>query len=114
MISRKTLAACATAIGLVLSISACSDAGEAPATIKIGFIGTITGGAADIGLTALEGVQIAVDEINTGGGVDGKKLEIIKKDEQLSPVASRSVDKDDSGTTSPSTTRTTSARSPET
>lgn len=87
MISRKTLAACATAIGLTLSITACSDAGDAPATIKIGFIGTLTGGAADIGLTALEGVQIAVDEINADGGVDGKKLEIIKKDEQLSPVA---------------------------
>lgn len=85
MISKKTLAACAAAVGLVLPMSACSSAGDSPATIKIGFIGTLTGGAADIGLTALEGVQIAVDEINAGGGVNGKKLEIVKKDEQLSP-----------------------------
>ncbi len=56
-------------------------------TIKIGFLDTLSGAASDVGETALEGAEIAVDEINGNGGIDGRKLELVKKDEKLSPSA---------------------------
>lgn len=55
-------------------------------TIKIGFLDTISGPAADVGQLALMGAKIAVDQWNAQGGVLGKKIELVVKDEQLSPT----------------------------
>jgi len=56
--------------------------GAAPAanTIKIGFLGALTGDVAMFGKPTLEGMKMAADEINTAGGVLGKKIEIIEAD----------------------------------
>ena len=43
-------------------------AGEAGGVFKLGFIGPLTGGAAIYGTAAMNGAQIAVDEINAEGG----------------------------------------------
>lgn len=50
--------------------------------IKIGFIGPLTGEAAAYGEPAQKGVQLAVDEINKQGGVDGRSVEVIYEDGQ--------------------------------
>ena len=49
---------------------------------KIGSIGPITGGAASYGNSVKHGAQIAIDEINAAGGVNGKKLELVFEDDQ--------------------------------
>ncbi len=49
-------------------------------TIKIGFMGALTGDVAMFGKPTLEGMKIAADEINAAGGVIGKKIEIIETD----------------------------------
>jgi len=49
-------------------------------TIKIGVIGTLTGAGAFQGQEEVRGIQIAVDEINSNGGINGKKIEIIVED----------------------------------
>jgi hypothetical protein len=49
-------------------------------TIKIGFVAPLTGSFADDGNEMLRGVRMMVDERNAGGGVLGKKLEIVKGD----------------------------------
>ena len=42
----------------------------APAeTINIGYTGPLSGGAAKYGRNNLEGLEMAVDEINAGGGI---------------------------------------------
>ena len=56
-------------------------------TIKIGFMGPLTGDTADIGQNAQAAVSIAVDEVNAAGGVLGKKLEECR-------IAVRNVRKD--------------------
>ena len=48
----------------------------ASTTFKIGGIGPLTGGAAQYGLSVKQGAQLAVDEINAAGGVNGVKLEL--------------------------------------
>lgn len=52
------------------------------ATFKIGGIGPTTGGAAIYGLAVMNGAQIAVDEINAAGGINGYQIEYKFEDDQ--------------------------------
>lgn len=51
-------------------------------TFKIGVIGPLTGGAAIYGMNVANAAQIAVDEINAAGGVNGYMLEINAQDDE--------------------------------
>lgn len=57
-----------------------------PAPIKIGFLDTISGPLAEVGNDTLAGARIAVNQINAKGGVLGHPLQLVVKDEQLSPT----------------------------
>ncbi len=48
--------------------------------IKIGFIGPLTGDAAAYGADTASAAQIALKEINTAGGVNGRQIELIVED----------------------------------
>jgi len=48
--------------------------------IKIGFIGPLSGDAADIGETVLNGARLAEKEINALGGINGRQIEIVYED----------------------------------
>lgn len=51
-------------------------------TIVIGHIAPLTGDAAVWGVWEREGIDLAVDEINSEGGVDGKRLVVMHEDDQ--------------------------------
>lgn len=53
--------------------------------IRIGYFGPLTGGTAQAGQAALNGCQIAVDELNANGGVLGRQVEIVAYDDKSSP-----------------------------
>jgi branched-chain amino acid transport system substrate-binding protein len=57
-------------------------------TIKIGYIDPLSGGGASIGEVGLKTFQYLADEINAGGGVNGKKLEIVGLDNKTNPQES--------------------------
>ena len=61
-----------------------ADAGTAAtgATFKIGGIGPITGGAAVYGNAVKNGAQIAIDEINAAGGINGAQIEYKFEDDE--------------------------------
>lgn len=69
---------------LVLSLftfTACgSSDSSSDDTIKIGAFGPYSGDTAMYGEAAKNGIQLAADEINENGGIDGKKIEIISYD----------------------------------
>ena len=48
--------------------------------IKIGFVGPLTGDNANLGQPIADGIQLAVEDINNAGGVNGKKLSLILED----------------------------------
>lgn len=50
--------------------------------IKIGVAEALSGGAAQYGISIRNGFQMAVEEINAGGGVNGSKIELVIEDEQ--------------------------------
>jgi len=53
--------------------------------IKIGFNVPLTGFAAADGNSALMGAQLAVDQVNGAGGINGDMLELVVYDDQASP-----------------------------
>ena len=57
-----------------------SSGTEIGKTIKLGFNFEETGDVASYGTAEQKGAQLAVDEINKAGGVDGKQIEVTDKD----------------------------------
>jgi branched-chain amino acid transport system substrate-binding protein len=54
-------------------------------SIRLGFIGPLTGPAASYGVAQMRGVMLAEKEINASGGINGKKFQIIFEDSQMDP-----------------------------
>jgi branched-chain amino acid transport system substrate-binding protein len=54
--------------------------------IRVTFIGTFTGQNADLGNWMWNGVKLAIDEANAAGGVSGRKIDLIKYDDQGQPT----------------------------
>jgi branched-chain amino acid transport system substrate-binding protein len=72
-----------TAIVIGLALSAITTA-HAQSTIRIGEINSYKAQPAFLE-PYKKGMDLAVDEINAAGGVDGKKLELISRDDNASP-----------------------------
>jgi branched-chain amino acid transport system substrate-binding protein len=58
-------------------------------TLKIGYIGGLTGDSAIIGNEILKSLQTSISEINKAGGIDGDKLELVVEDDGY--VVSRAI-----------------------
>jgi branched-chain amino acid transport system substrate-binding protein len=56
-------------------------------TIKIGFIGPLSGGPSLWGQGSLDMINMAVEEINNQGGINGRKLVVIPEDGKCQPEA---------------------------
>ena len=61
------------------SSSGSADTGE---FIPVGEYGSLTGQTAAFGTSTDHGIQLAIDEINAGGGVLGKKIKVYLEDDQ--------------------------------
>lgn len=77
--------------GLTILFGSMSFAAD---TIKIGVVDTYSGGAALQGMDNLNGLKMAVGEINAKGGVLGKKIEIVTRDDKFSPSVGLSMAKE--------------------
>lgn len=71
--------------GLCLMVSACPD--KPP--LKIGFIGGLTGRVADLGVAGRDGVIFAIEEKNQAGGVAGRQVELVVKDDRQEADSAR-------------------------
>ena len=79
-----TLAAALT-VGSVFTLASCSknnNNAKDNETIKIGVSGPLTGAAAKYGIAVKNSAQMAVDEINEAGGLDGMKFELLALDDE--------------------------------
>ena len=74
------------ALTVVFAIAAGLGSTHAAETIKIGFHAPLTGFAASDGKSASEGAKLAVEQINTAGGINGKMLELVIYDDQAKPA----------------------------
>ncbi len=60
----------------------CADPGG---TIKIGVYGDLTGQTSSFGQSTKNGSQMAADEINAQGGINGRQVQLIHEDDQGEP-----------------------------
>lgn len=63
-------------------------------TDKIGFSGTLTGRGTEFGTRDRNAAQLAVYEINKNGGIKGRPLVLITKDDKNDPDTARKVDQE--------------------
>lgn len=81
----KKVASVALISALAVSMTACGKGGDdkgSSDTFRIGGIGPVTGDAAIYGLAVQNGIQLAVDEINAAGGINGYQIEYKFEDDQ--------------------------------
>ncbi len=89
----KKLLACLLALALCVSLFAACGSNDTPAeegnndgesaaseTIKIGFIGPLTGENAQYGEAVRNGAKMRIEEINAAGGINGKTVELVEYD----------------------------------
>jgi branched-chain amino acid transport system substrate-binding protein len=67
---------------LVMLLSGMDVLSATEAPIRIGLSGPFTGGSAPMGESMRNGVRLAVDEINSIGGIHGRLIEVIERDDQ--------------------------------
>lgn len=74
--------------GLVLAVAlpmvAHAQTPTAP-PIKVGAIGPFSGPSSDFGLPMLNGIRLAVDEVNRVGGYLGRQIELVVRDDKGNP-----------------------------
>ena len=78
MITRRTLASTA-AVAAALSVAPAVAQGQ---PIKIGLTGPFTGGSSSMGVSMRDGVKLAIAEINKNGGVLGRQLVAVERDDE--------------------------------
>lgn len=77
------------ALGASMLLSGCGggkDSGKAGDTIKIGVVSEMTGANATYGTSVVNGMKLALKEINANGGVLGKKVDIVVADSKSEPA----------------------------
>lgn len=62
--------------------------------IKVGFVGGLTGRYSDLGVAGRNGVTLAVEQINESGGIDGRTLQLITKDDMQDEKTALRVDRE--------------------
>ncbi|GJM09824.1 MAG: amino acid ABC transporter substrate-binding protein [Lysobacteraceae bacterium] len=76
------------AVVVVIVANGCAD----PEPVRIGFVGGLSGRVSDLGGPARNGMLLAVEQANAEGGIDGRPIEaIIRDDKQDVEVARKAV-----------------------
>lgn len=66
----------------LVALAAAAAVGAQAADLKIGVAEALSGGAAQYGIAIRNGFQLAAEEINAAGGVNGDKIQLVIEDEQ--------------------------------
>lgn len=92
---KRTLSALLLISALLTSL-ACERRGDATngtatGPIPIGYYGDLSGRTSSFGQSTKNGVEMAADEINKAGGIDGRTIQIITEDDQGEPNKAATV-----------------------
>jgi branched-chain amino acid transport system substrate-binding protein len=60
-------------------------------TIKVGMYVDLSGATSSFGQSTKKGIELAVEEINAAGGVNGKKIQLLTEDDQGRPEQAKTV-----------------------
>jgi branched-chain amino acid transport system substrate-binding protein len=71
---------------VILLLACCSSLASAESPIRIGWLSSLTGPLSSAAIAEDQGVQFAVDEINKAGGVNGRQIELFRRDTSGEPT----------------------------
>ncbi len=71
-----------------LGLGGCADTSP----ILVGFSAQLTGRQGELGVASRNGAELAVEQINARGGIDGRPIQLIVMDDQGEPETARRVD----------------------
>ncbi len=80
---------CMILFALLTGLSACRIEKE---PIRIGAAGTMTGVNSDLSVSGRRGVELAVEEFNANGGLNGRKVELVVKDDKNDSETALKID----------------------
>ena len=66
----------------VVALACAAASAFAADPIKIGVDGPFTGGSSSMGVSMRDGVRMATDEINKSGGVLGRQILLVERDDE--------------------------------
>lgn len=76
-------------ISLFLGLFGCAKSSSD--TIKVALVAPLTGDQAELGLDELHAAELAADEINAKGGINGKKVVIVGMDDKHDPLEATKI-----------------------
>jgi branched-chain amino acid transport system substrate-binding protein len=77
-------------IASLLTAFAC-QAGGGGDKVKIGVFMSMTGDTANFGISSVNGIKMAADEINNAGGINGKQVELDVQDDRSDPSEAATI-----------------------
>jgi branched-chain amino acid transport system substrate-binding protein len=80
MNKKALLTVCLIAVVVVGLLAFVNQRNEKHEAIRIGAVLPLTGGGATYGQSIKQGIDLAVEEVNASGGINGKRLEVIYED----------------------------------
>jgi branched-chain amino acid transport system substrate-binding protein len=78
----KTVAMTFSASLTAITLACAMSLAHAADPIKIGVSGPFTGGSSSMGVSMRDGVRLAADEINKAGGVMGRPIQLVERDDE--------------------------------
>lgn len=89
-VRRSASVLAAAVLAAAVAAAAVGSAGAAE-EVHVGFLGALSGPAASYGQDALNGVKMAVEEINAAGGVAGRRVVVQEGDDRANPQEAANV-----------------------
>jgi branched-chain amino acid transport system substrate-binding protein len=69
-------------ISTFLFAFACQPSGGGGDKVRIGVFMSLTGSTANFGISSVNGIKMAADEVNGAGGINGKQVELLVQDDR--------------------------------
>lgn len=84
LLTRRQALASAGAVAIAAGLAKPAIAANEP--IRVGYLPALTGPSSSTGIGISRGTQLAVQEINAAGGINGRPLELVVRDTQSDPT----------------------------
>ncbi len=90
---KKVLCVMLTLVMTASMLAGCSGSSDSASadTIKVGVVGPFSGSSAMVGDTERKGVELAANQINEAGGINGRQIELIEEDDEQDPTTAVSA-----------------------
>lgn len=75
-------------VSSMLLLAGCSSSSD---KIKVGLNFELSGAVASYGQAEVQGIELAIEQINAAGGIDGKLIELIKRDNKSDAAETTSI-----------------------